>query len=58
MEDICLAGNAKEAMRKVIANKGSAGVDGMTFDELPEDLKHHWLNMRQELLEGCYCEIR
>ena len=54
MEDICRAENVKEAMRKVIANKGSAGVDGMTVDELPEYLKHNWLSIRQELLEGRY----
>lgn len=54
MEDICRAENVKEAMRKVIANKGSAGVDGMTVDELPEYLKQHWQSMRQELLEGRY----
>jgi RNA-directed DNA polymerase len=54
MEDICRAENVKEAMWKVIANKGSAGVDGMNVDELPEYLKHHWLNIRLELLEGRY----
>jgi RNA-directed DNA polymerase len=54
MEDICLAENVKKAMRKVIANKGSAGVDGMTVDELPEYLKRHWLSIRLELLEGRY----
>ena len=39
MEEICERENLKEALRQVKANKGSAGVDGMTvdgIDRLPE----------------------
>jgi RNA-directed DNA polymerase len=36
MEEICEWKNLKEAMWRVKANKGSAGIDGMTVDELPE----------------------
>src|SRR6266516_5625287 len=36
MEAIGEWGNLKEAMRQVKANKGSAGIDGMTVDELPD----------------------
>ena len=32
MEEICEWKNLKEAMRRVKANKGSAGIDGMTVD--------------------------
>ena len=32
MEEICEWENLKEAMRQVKANKGSAGIDGMTVD--------------------------
>jgi RNA-directed DNA polymerase len=52
MEEICEWENLKEAMRRVKANKGSAGIDGMTVDELPDyaDL----LGIREQLLKGAY----
>jgi RNA-directed DNA polymerase len=34
MEEVCEQENLKEALRRVKANKGSAGVDGMTVDEI------------------------
>lgn len=46
--------NAKEALQRVLKNKGAAGVDGMTVDQLPAYLKVHWQRIRQELLEGRY----
>ena len=39
MEEICEWENLKEALRQVKANKGSAGIDGMTVDELPDYLR-------------------
>ena len=52
MEEICEWENLKEAMWRVKANKGSAGIDGMTVDELPDyrDL----LVIREQLLSGTY----
>jgi RNA-directed DNA polymerase len=52
MEEICEWENLKEAMWQVKANKGSAGIDGMTVDELPDyrDL----LVIRDQLLSGAY----
>jgi RNA-directed DNA polymerase len=38
----------------VKANKGGAGVDGMTVHELPEFLKQHWPTIREQLLSGTY----
>jgi RNA-directed DNA polymerase len=52
MEEICEWGNLKEAIGRVKSNKGSAGIDGMTVDELPDyvDL----LGIREQLLSGTY----
>src|SRR6266705_1519976 len=52
MEEICEWENLKEAMWRVKANKGSAGIDGVTVDELPDyrDL----LAIREQLLGGTY----
>ena len=36
MEEILSKENLETAMKAVIANKGSAGVDGMSVDELPK----------------------
>jgi hypothetical protein len=40
--------------KRVKANKGSAGVDGMTVQQLPEHLKQHWPAIREQLLSGTY----
>ena len=52
MEEICEWKNLKEAMWRVKANKGSAGIDGMTVDELPDYAK--LLVVREQLLSGTY----
>ena len=54
MEEVCERVNLKEAVRRVQANKGSPGVDGMTVDELPGYLTQHWPTIRQHLLTGTY----
>jgi len=46
--------NMAAAWKRVKANKGSAGVDGLTIDETPEFLKTHWPSIRAELLSGTY----
>ncbi len=54
MEEVCERENCKQALARVKANKGSAGVDGMTVHELPEFLKQHWPEIREQLLNGTY----
>jgi RNA-directed DNA polymerase len=54
MEEVCERENCKQALRRVKANKGSAGVDGMTVHELPDFLKQHWPAIREQLLKGTY----
>src|SRR5246127_2951936 len=54
MEEVCERENCKQALARVKANKGSAGVDGMTVLELPEFLKQHWPAIREQLLRGTY----
>ena len=54
MEEVCERGNLKEALRRVKANKGSAGVDGMTVDGIADYLKQHWPAIREQLLNGTY----
>ncbi len=54
MELVVERQNLMAALKRVKANKGSPGIDGMTVEELPAYLKAHWLRLREELLAGCY----
>jgi RNA-directed DNA polymerase len=54
MEEVCERANLKDALRRVQANKGGPGVDGMTVDDLTGYLKQHWPTSREQLLNGTY----
>jgi RNA-directed DNA polymerase len=54
MEEVCERENLKEALRRVKANQGSAGVDGMTVGGISDYLKQHWPAIREQLLNGTY----
>jgi RNA-directed DNA polymerase len=54
MEEVCERGNLKKALRQVKGNRGSAGVDGMTVDQLSDYLIQHWPAIRGQLLNGTY----
>ena len=58
MEEIVERENLKEALRRVKANKGAPGVDGMTVDQLGDCLKQHWPAIREQLLSGTYSPKR
>jgi RNA-directed DNA polymerase len=54
MEEVCERENCQQALRRVKANKGSPGIDGMRVEELPGYLKQHWPGIREQLLSGTY----
>src|SRR5260221_8879979 len=54
MEEVCERENLKAALQQVKANKGSAGVDGMTVGGISDYLKQHWPAIREQLLNGTY----
>ena len=54
MEEVCERENLKEALRRVKANQGSAGVDGMSVGGISDYLKQHWPAIREQLLSGTY----
>jgi RNA-directed DNA polymerase len=54
MEEVLDKENLKEALRRVKANKGSPGLDGMTVQNLTPYLVKHWPEHREQLLNGTY----
>jgi RNA-directed DNA polymerase len=54
MEEVCERENCERALKRVQANKGSAGVDGMKVGQLSAHLKKHWPSIREQLLAGTY----
>src|SRR5512137_2017338 len=54
MEEILDPENLREALKRVKANKGSAGIDRMTVDIVSDYLKKHWPEIREQVLSGTY----
>ncbi len=54
MEQVLERDNLRRALKQVIRNKGAPGVDGMTVEQLPVYLKHHWLTLKDQLRTGTY----
>jgi group II intron reverse transcriptase/maturase len=46
--------NLQAALKRVKKNKGSPGIDGMTVEALPDHLRAHWSELREQLLAGAY----
>lgn len=54
MERICIPSNLNRAYKRVKANKGAAGVDGMTVDKLRDWIAKHKESLIESLLTGTY----
>lgn len=54
MEEVLSRSNMLQAFNRVVSNKGAAGVDGMTVDELWSYCQQHWERHREELFSGTY----
>jgi len=54
MEEVCERDNLRRAWKRVRSNKGSAGVDGMTVEQLPGYLRKYWPTVQAQLLCGTY----
>lgn len=54
MEKILAAPNLNRAHKRVVKNKGSHGIDGMSVDELLPHLKRNGNQLLKDVLEGNY----
>ena len=54
LEKILCDDNIKAAYKRVYANKGAGGVDGITINELEEYMQEHWKGIKQEIRERKY----
>jgi RNA-directed DNA polymerase len=54
MEEVVESKNLMKAYRRVVRNKGAAGVDEMTVEELKPYLKTEWPEIKEQLLEDRY----
>ena len=53
-EQLVSLANIQEATRKVMQNKGSAGIDGMEVTELPSYLEANWERIREQIVSRTY----
>ena len=54
IERLVERGNMLEAYARVVGNKGAAGVDKMTVEDLKPWLQTYWLEVKERLLTGTY----
>jgi len=54
MHDVLARENMQRAWKRVKANKGAAGVDGLDIEQTRQQLVMAWLKLREQLLQGTY----
>jgi RNA-directed DNA polymerase len=54
LEEVLRRENLTEAYKRVVRNKGAAGVDGVRVHDLKGYLEEHWARIREDLLSGRY----
>jgi len=54
MEAVVERENMLIAYKRVVGNKGAAGIDAMSVDDLKPYLQAHWQRIKEQLLQGKY----
>ncbi|MFN8000905.1 MAG: group II intron reverse transcriptase/maturase [Acidobacteriota bacterium] len=54
MEAVVARENLLDAYRRVMSNKGAAGIDEMPVEQLKPYLQEHWAQIKESLLNGTY----
>ena len=54
LEEILSRDNMRLAYKKVKANRGASGIDGINIEEIDDYLKENWVNIRDKIRERKY----
>ena len=54
MEQVLAPENLRAAWRRVKANAGAPGIDGMTVEQFPAFCREQWPGIRSALMDGTY----
>lgn len=54
MEQVLALENLRKAWRRVKANAGAPGIDGMTVEDFPKSIREHWPRISSALRTGTY----
>jgi len=54
LERILSSANMEQAWKRVRANKGAPGVDGITIEQFPDHTRSNWKTIRESLMTGSY----
>ena len=54
IEHILAKENVREALNRVVSNKGAAGIDGMKVEDLRVYMNENWSSIKQSILERGY----
>ncbi len=54
LEEILSRDNTMLAYKRVKANKGASGIDGVTVEEIDEYVKAHWVEIREQIRKRKY----
>ena len=51
IEQILAKNNVREALNRIVSNKGASGIDGMKVEELRDYMNANWTSIKQSILE-------
>lgn len=54
IEKILSKDNVREALNRVVANQGAAGIDGLKVEDLRDYMNANWESIRQSIIERSY----
>src|SRR5574337_570117 len=57
LDAVLASDNLRRAWRRVKANKGAPGIDGVSIEAWPEHARAYWPDIREQIIQGRYCPL-